>query len=217
MSRAIGQVIIARPTIGSNVEEVRNKNVKFQVWDLGGQENLRQAWSTYYNSTHVLTDMLSSQGVIFVVDSADETNSDLAKLEFHSMLLNHVNFTVYSQELDDAAILIFANKQDLPTAKTAEEIAEKFGLPFVTDHEWHIEVNMEYVIQQSCCAITGEGLTRGLDWLTTKIVNKSKQTKSVAKTIIPKPNEVPKDSPEKQTNATKEQADNLEEEEKAPK
>ena len=49
---ALGQVIVARPTIGSNVEEVRNKNIKFQVWDLGGQENLRQAWSTYYANTH---------------------------------------------------------------------------------------------------------------------------------------------------------------------
>ncbi len=37
-------------------------------------------------------------------------------------------------------MLVFANKSDLPTAKKAEEIAEKFGLAFITDHEWHIQV-----------------------------------------------------------------------------
>lgn len=87
----------------------------------------------------------NQQAVIFVVDSADETNADLAKLEFHSMLLNPVFYIFFLQKLKkqalkDAAILVFANKKDLPTAKSAEEIAEKFGLSFITDHEWHIQV-----------------------------------------------------------------------------
>ena len=33
---ALNEVIVTQPTIGSNVEEVQHKNVKLQVWDLGG-------------------------------------------------------------------------------------------------------------------------------------------------------------------------------------
>ena len=33
---ALNEVVVTQPTIGSNVEEVAHKNVKLQVWDLGG-------------------------------------------------------------------------------------------------------------------------------------------------------------------------------------
>ncbi|KAJ2264929.1 Arf GTPase arl1, partial [Coemansia sp. RSA 371] len=37
----IGDVVSTIPTIGFNVETVTYKNIKFQVWDLGGQTNIR--------------------------------------------------------------------------------------------------------------------------------------------------------------------------------
>ena len=61
---ALDEVIVTEPTIGSNVEEVQHNNLKLQVWDLGGQENLRAAWDAYYANTHA---------VIFVLDSADDS------------------------------------------------------------------------------------------------------------------------------------------------
>ena len=33
---ALDEVIVTEPTIGSNVEEVQHRNLKLQVWDLGG-------------------------------------------------------------------------------------------------------------------------------------------------------------------------------------
>jgi GTPase SAR1 family protein len=39
---ALNDVIETHPTVGSNVEEVTHRNVKFQVWDLGGQDKLRK-------------------------------------------------------------------------------------------------------------------------------------------------------------------------------
>ena len=37
------------PTIGFNVETVTPvKNVSFTVWDVGGQEKIRQLWRHYY-------------------------------------------------------------------------------------------------------------------------------------------------------------------------
>jgi len=44
---------MTQPTIGSNVEEVVYKNIRFQMWDLGGQESLRSSWAIYYMNTSV--------------------------------------------------------------------------------------------------------------------------------------------------------------------
>jgi GTPase SAR1 family protein len=49
--------------LGFNVESVEYKNLKFTVWDVGGQDKIRQLWRHYYNNTHAL---------IYVVDSADK-------------------------------------------------------------------------------------------------------------------------------------------------
>lgn len=61
----MGLVVQTQPTIGSNVEEISHKNVKFQAWDLGGQESIRFVWPTYTQGAHA---------VIFVVDSTDKKN-----------------------------------------------------------------------------------------------------------------------------------------------
>ena len=50
------------PTIGFNVEVLQYKNIKFQVWDLGGQTSIRPYWRCYYPNT---------DAIIFVVDSCD--------------------------------------------------------------------------------------------------------------------------------------------------
>lgn len=48
-----------------------------------------------------------------------------------------------------AAVLIFANKQDIKGAMSAAEISQQLSLTSVKQHPWHI---------QACCALTGEGL-----------------------------------------------------------
>jgi GTPase SAR1 family protein len=57
-----GEVVTTIPTIGFNVETVTYKNLKFQVWDLGGQTSIRPYWRCYYTNT---------DAIIYVVDSAD--------------------------------------------------------------------------------------------------------------------------------------------------
>ena len=37
------------PTVGFNVETVTYKNVKFNVWDVGGQDKIRPLWRHYYS------------------------------------------------------------------------------------------------------------------------------------------------------------------------
>ncbi|ETO31044.1 hypothetical protein RFI_06077 [Reticulomyxa filosa] len=93
------------PTIGFNVETVEYKNIKLQVWDLGGQTNIRPYWRCYYPNTNA---------IIFVVDSADTKRLKIARKEFTKLL--------EEEELQNAAILVFANKQDLPNALSAAQV-----------------------------------------------------------------------------------------------
>ena len=73
----MGEVVTTIPTIGFNVEQVTYKNLKFQVWDLGGQTSIRPYWRCYYSNT---------DAVIYVVDSADRDRIGISKQELVSML-----------------------------------------------------------------------------------------------------------------------------------
>jgi ADP-ribosylation factor protein 1 len=127
--------------LGFNVETVEYKNISFTVWDVGGQDKIRPLWRHYYQNT---------QGLIFVVDSNDSDRIDAARDEMHRML--------NEDELREAVLLVFANKQDLPNAMSAAEMTDKLGLHGLRPsyRQWYI---------QACCATTGDGLYEGLDWL----------------------------------------------------
>lgn len=88
------------------------------------------------------------QGVIFVVDSNDRDRIGEARKELLSML--------EEDELRDACLLIFANKQDLPNAMSAGEVTESLGLSRLTNRKWYV---------QAATATTGDGLLEGLLWL----------------------------------------------------
>jgi len=135
----LGEVVTTIPTIGFNVETVEYKNISFTVWDVGGQDKIRPLWRHYYQNT---------QGLIFVVDSNDRDRIEDAKEELNKML--------NEDEMRDAAVLCFANKQDLPNAMPAAEVTEKLGLQSMRNRQWFI---------QSACATTGDGLYEGLDWM----------------------------------------------------
>lgn len=91
---------------GFNVETVEYKNISFTVWDVGGQDKIRPLWRHYFQNT---------QGIIFVVDSNDRDRVVEAREELQRML--------NEDELRDALLLVFANKQDLPVRRTVLHIA----------------------------------------------------------------------------------------------
>ncbi|XP_060809413.1 ADP-ribosylation factor-like protein 5B isoform X1 [Amyelois transitella] len=142
----LGEAVHTRPTIGSNVEEVVWKNLRFVMWDLGGQQSLRSAWNTYYTN---------SEFVIMVIDSTDRQRLSISREELHRMLTH--------EELSRACLLVFANKQDVKGSMTAAEISEQLDLTSIKQHPWHI---------QACCALTGEGLHLGLEWIASRIKKK---------------------------------------------
>lgn len=73
----VGEVVTTIPTIGFNVEQVTYKNLKFQVWDLGGQTSIRPYWRCYYSNT---------DAIIYVVDSVDRDRIGISKDELLYML-----------------------------------------------------------------------------------------------------------------------------------
>ncbi|EPE34568.1 P-loop containing nucleoside triphosphate hydrolase [Glarea lozoyensis ATCC 20868] len=135
----IGEVVTTIPTIGFNVESVTYKNLNFNVWDLGGQTSIRPYWRCYYANT---------AAVIFVIDSTDIDRLGTASEELAAML--------NEDELKDAALLVFANKQDQPGAKGAGEISEALKLGELRDRNWSIV---------ACSAVDGRGVDEGMDWL----------------------------------------------------
>lgn len=140
----LGEVQHTIPTVGFNVETVEYRNLKFTVWDVGGQSKLRPLWRHYYTGT---------QALIFVVDSndTDPDRMELAQQELHRLLQN--------DELHDAVVLVLANKQDLPHAMSASVLADQLALKQMRN-PWYI---------QACCATSGQGLYEGLDWLGTAL------------------------------------------------
>merc|ERR1712107_125248 len=136
----LGEVVTTIPTVGFNVETVEYKNISFTVWDVGGQDKIRKLWRFYFQNT---------QGLIFVVDSNDQDRMEDAREELFKIL--------NEDEMRDAALLVLANKQDLPNSIPAAEIIEKLGLHSLRQRKWFI---------QSACAVTGDGLYEGLDWMT---------------------------------------------------
>ena len=139
----LGEIVTTIPTIGFNVETVEYKNLKFTMWDVGGQDKLRPLWRHYFQNTH---------GIIFVVDSNDRDRATNARDELQKMLAE--------DELRDAILLVFANKQDLPNAMSTTEVQEKLGLHLMRNRTWFI---------QGCCATTAHGLYEGLDWMSANI------------------------------------------------
>ena len=51
---------------------------------------------------------------------------------------------------------MYANKLDIQGAMTIPEITEKLDLNAIRERKWYI---------QGSCALTGDGLFEGLDWL----------------------------------------------------
>ncbi|CCJ28988.1 unnamed protein product [Pneumocystis jirovecii] len=146
---------------GFNVETVEYKNISFTVWDVGGQDKIRPLWRHYFQNT---------QGLIFVVDSNDRERVSEAREELMRMLSE--------DELREAVLLVFANKQDLPNAMNAAEITDKLGLHSLRNRNWYI---------QATCATSGggrvqgrrkrlmcvDGLYEGLDWLSMNLKKRS--------------------------------------------
>ncbi|NXS99412.1 ARL14 protein, partial [Jacana jacana] len=145
---------LTTPTIGFNVDMIETeKDFTLTVWDVGGQQKMRQVWCNFLENT---------DGLMYVVDSSDKRRLEESKKEFELILKN--------ESIRRVPVVMLANKQDLPGALNAEEVTRRFHMKkYCSDRNWYV---------QPCCAITGEGLAEALQRLTTfaKQYSRSKET-----------------------------------------
>ena len=127
------------PTLGFNIKTLDHRGFKLNIWDVGGQKSLRSYWRNYFEAT---------DGLIWVVDSADRRRLEDCRKELHGLL--------QEERLLGATLLVFANKQDLAGALSLEEIREVLHLDTITSHHWQVV---------DCSAVTGQHLLQGMDWL----------------------------------------------------
>jgi ADP-ribosylation factor 1/2 len=132
------------------------------VWDVGGQDKIRPLWRHYFQNT---------QGIIFVVDSNDRDRIVEAREELQRML--------NEDELRDALLLVFANKQDLPVRGSLEFVGQKLtqARPTLSPTTCmgtscmsltrNMLIRVQYI--QSTCATSGDGLYEGLEWLSNSL------------------------------------------------
>ena len=150
----LGELVTTVPTIGFNVERIDYRNLQMTIWDVGGQDKIRPLWKHYYENTDAL---------IWIVDSCDNDRMQEARHELHHVLND--------DGLRGAAVLILANKQDLPQAMRPDTCAEKLELRSLRGHDWYI---------QPCSAAKGEGILEGLEWLHSSLNGKTSKARQPA-------------------------------------
>ena len=136
------------PTKGVNIKTIIQPGFTLNVWDIGGQKEIRQYWSAYYEN---------ADAIIFVVDGSDgerisECNDQLKEL-------------MKEEQLQKLPLLVYANKSDLQTCLGADEIIEKLEMDNITERDWSL---------YACSALKGTGINEGLKWLLGKIADKEK-------------------------------------------
>ena len=142
-SLKLNKLVKTIPTIGFNVENINYKNLNLTIWDIGGQEKLRQLWHHYYQNTNI---------IIFVIDSNDISRLKQVKNEMHYVLNNDLL-------KDIEAVLIFCNKMDLPNSKNPHLLKEILQLNKIKQ-KWYL---------QPCIAINNEGIHDGFNWLSKNV------------------------------------------------
>ncbi|XP_053985254.1 ADP-ribosylation factor-related protein 1 isoform X2 [Hylaeus volcanicus] len=97
-------------TVGLNIGKIDIAGVRFNFWDLGGQEELRSLWDKYYAESHA---------VIYIVDSSDREKIPGSKETFDRV--------ISSEHLIGVPLLVLANKQDVPDCMGVREVKPIFN------------------------------------------------------------------------------------------
>ena len=130
------------PTLGFNIKTLEYKSYHLNIWDVGGQKTIRAYWRNYFEKT---------DGVIWVVDSADYGRMEICRDELEGLLRQ--------EKLSGASLLILANKQDVKGAMGVNEIAK------ILRFEDGTIFKNRHVSIRGCSAFSGEGLVEGVDWM----------------------------------------------------
>ena len=110
---------LIQATQGFNAKSVSFNKNELLCYDVGGQKSIRTYWQNYFAGTSAL---------VFVVDAADVARIDEVAIE--------LSICCEDPRMAGVPVLVFANKQDLPSAVKPSEICDKLGLWAIRDHPW---------------------------------------------------------------------------------
>ncbi|KAG0215593.1 ADP-ribosylation factor 4 [Mortierella sp. GBAus27b] len=151
----LGEVVTKYAPHGFREETITHNNLTLTVWEVFSQGGIMgQLWCHYFPDTI---------GLIFVVDSSDTDMMDEAK-EYLWRKLRELD----EAGLEDAPLLVYANKQDVSSALLVSEVRDALDLTAIHGREWRI---------QGSVAIVGQGLWEGLEWFIAQ-VQENRQTAS---------------------------------------
>ncbi|EPY54200.1 ADP-ribosylation factor Alp41 [Schizosaccharomyces cryophilus OY26] len=127
------------PTFGFQIRTINVEGLHLTVWDIGGQKTLRSFWKNYFEST---------EAIIWVIDSLDESRLQECKYQLHELLLE--------EKLLNISLLILANKSDAAGSLNAKKIEQLLHLDVLKSQHYGIF---------SVSAITGDGIQEAMYWL----------------------------------------------------
>ncbi len=127
------------PTLPANEETVQlTRRVSFTIHDVGFQQPItRASLDNLFQDNHCQ----DLDGLIFVIDSSDQSRFEVAKRILRRILSSH--------DMTGVPVVVFANKQDLPQAVSPLEVTNSLSLSQVR----HV---------QGTSATDGSGLTEGM-------------------------------------------------------
>ena len=139
-----------KTTVGMDIEKVKIGDLFFNIFDISGQEAFRE---TMWKSN-----VLTSIGVIFVLDSSDKTILEEAKNWFWKMVNEWLGGS-YS----DKTILFLANKSDLKKSMSIDRIIQYMKLDEMSSYQ-----NISFQLFKTSIR-TGSNIELALKWFTSKI------------------------------------------------
>ncbi|NMC08337.1 MAG: GTP-binding protein [Candidatus Lokiarchaeota archaeon] len=138
-----------KPTLGMQIIKSAVDNFKFQIYDLGGQEKIRQGW---YDKTK----SVNPNAVIFVIDAtATKEQLDESKFEFDRMVENFFRKDSPSKIAENTPVLILGNKIDLNPSFT-EKTIDTLLKPAKAGLNYRIGL---------CSALNNDGIEDNFKWL----------------------------------------------------
>ena len=131
------------PTLSYSVDELKWRRERLLVWDVGGQDKLRNLWRHFYSHVSCL---------VFVLDSNDRQRFSEAREELRLLLA--------APQLAQVPLLLLANKQDLNPAASLAEIENVMQLSVLV-----LSGSSRPVRLLPMSAWNGNGLNAAMDWI----------------------------------------------------
>ena len=132
-------------TIGYNIDKIKYKDCYFQFIDFGGSDKIRCLAKHLYSSIDAF---------IYVVDS-----NDRERIKKTAEILKEM---MNDEKTQKKPLLLMANKQDLDTCLSPEEVSKIMEIEKFSGREY-IVIGTSHT--------SGKGLTESLDWLYAVLTN----------------------------------------------